>query len=151
MFLFWWTGWVLQGLKVRITLIRLHATFCSNQIAMPYITGHTCVRWTIDCHGRACCETLCTVHVAAANIANYLNSFELWQHTPFHPQISFLPASIFRSISMSAVKICYVQNIVYFSLLSCFPSLPRGWLPKSLRSGPCLSGDSGSFFWKKKK
>lgn len=22
----------------------LHATFCSNQIALPYITGHTCVR-----------------------------------------------------------------------------------------------------------
>ena len=130
-------------------LIRLHATICSNQIALTYITGHTCVRWTIDCHGRACCcETLCTVQVAAANMANsYLN----FDSTPPSSQTSLLAASIFRSISMSAVEdVCASYSRILFTLNLPFPG---GFCPS-----PCAPArasleivDHPSFQKKKKR
>lgn len=41
--------------------------------------------------------------------------------------------------------------LIQYNSLYSKSSLPRGCLPKSLRSGPCLSGDSGSSFFSKKK
>ena len=63
--------------------------FALTRLLCPTLRGiRAYVRWTFDCYGRACCETLCTVQVAAANMANtYLN----FDSTPPSTQISFWP------------------------------------------------------------